>query len=414
MQFYAAGLRGVLLADDMGLGKTAQALDLIDAMVGVEHALVICPSSVKLNWLKECDVWLKEPRVRHLMNGRGLKVMTPGFKMITVANYDILDHSDFTGAEYDLVVFDEAHYLKNMKAKRTKAAHAIPAAKRLLLTGTPIVNRPMEIFSLLLLCGVVTKSQEHAFGLKYCAGYQEWIYIPGGNGKKKKVWNYDGASNLEELNTWLRQLCMIRRMKVDVLKDLPPMTRQLIELSTKRKAKKYDASILDGDIKVAFEEYSLVRHEQALDMLPQFIEIVENELRATDKLFVAFHHRDIGLAVRDALDHRTTTMVMGGLTSEQKQAEVDCFINDPSVKVFLGQIQSSGTGTDGLQRVCSNMLVLEFPWDPGTRDQLEARVDRNGQTMPVLIKYLVQDGSLAARMAKTILRKEVTVNKAVN
>lgn len=419
LAFYQRGNHGVLLADDMGLGKTAQAL-MIAERLQAQSVLVVCPSSVKLNWLRECDVWLEKDPALHLISGRGCKAFTPGFDLYEVVNYDLLTYTDFSECDYDLVIYDEAHYMKTPESQRTIGGAMIRSARRLMLTGTPIQNRPKELWQLLILCGVVRAQDFHLFGLKYCAAWRGFEFRSVGSKKngtlrteKKEVWNYDGASNLEELNYWVRQMCMIRRMKADVMSDLPELTRQMIELDSSYTPKPYDASKLDDDIQVAFEEYSLVRHEEAVALIPQFIEMVENELRCTDKLFVAFYHRDVGEAVRDAF-FGEISVVWGGLTPEQKQERVDHFISDPNMHVFLGQINACGTGTDGLQRVCSNMLVLEFPWDPGTRDQLESRLDRNGQTMPVLVRYLVHNGSLSARIAKTILHKEGVINKAVN
>lgn len=417
--FYGDGRHGVINGDDPGLGKTAQSVVIANEL-RASSVLVVCPSSVKLHWISEFKKWSVADYAYHLISGRGGETMTAGFNLVAVVNYDILQHTDFSRCEYDLVIYDEAHFLKTATAKRSKVAAKIPAKNRLLLTGTPIQNRPIEIFNLLCLCGVCSPKDYHKFGMKYCAGFKEWIYIPGGNGKKKQVWNFSGASNLEELNYWLSNLCLIRRRKREVLADLPECTRQMIELDSSHRPANYDASKLNDDIQIAFGEYSLVRHEEALALLPQFIEIVQNELRSTDKLFIAFYHRDIGEGIRDSLRDENSvkwhdpSMVWGGMTAAQKQTEVDRFVSSPEVHVFLGQINASGTGTDGLQHVCSNMLVLEFPWDPGTRDQLEARLDRNGQTMPVLVRYLVHNGSLSARIAKTILRKEDVINKAVN
>ena len=419
LQVFLTKHMGALLADDMGLGKTAQALELINRTQPM-HVLVVCPSSVKINWLRECDLWLDHDYTYHLISGRGVKTFTPDFPLVSVINYDLIHHTDFKDCEYDLIIFDEAHYMKNPKAKRTKSCMKIRTEKRLLLTGTPIVNRPKELWQLLLLCDVVDKGAYRRFAVKYCASFKEWIYIPGGNGKRKQVWNDDGSSNLEELSYWLRQLCMVRRLKKDVLTDLPEKTRQIIELPWAGGKPDYlrdeytrAVAKMKDDTQVAFEEISLLRHETALEKLPQVIDFISYALQSSDKIVVFAHHRDV---IEELMMQFTNiaTHLVGGMTAEQKQESVNIFKEKDHIRLFFGQIQAAGTGVNGLQEVCDHAIFVELPWSPSELSQAEDRLHRIGQTGNVLVQHLVFENSLDCKIAKTLVRKQKLIDTAVD
>lgn len=441
--WYCAGLHGVIIGDDMGLGKTVQGIELINWLKPF-HVLIVCPSAVKLNWMEECEEWLKHTYTFHLINGRECVVRTPGYYSIQIVNYELLSHLDWSFCEYDLVIYDEGHRLKNDEAKQTLAASQICTSKRLILTGTPIVNRPKEIWQLLMLCGLVSPDDFHAFGLKYCGAYQRPEFRTQGRGKNRKtvrklVWDYEGATNLEELNQWLRHMCMIRRMKTDVLKDLPPKTRQVITLENPgesdllvldklhglqaelQRVKQWDLSTgyeqaikdLEDSITIAFEEVSLARHETALRKVPQAREFIADALQNSDgKIMVCAHHRDVIAGLRENYEHMSTELV-GGMSDTMKQAAVKEFQNAPDCRIFFGQITAAGTGTNGLQHVCSHMICVESPWSSAERDQLEDRLCRIGQLLPVLIQYLIYDNTIDSRVAKTVLRKQKILEKAL-
>ncbi len=437
-EFYCGGNHGVILGDDMGLGKTVQALALINRALPL-HVLIVCPASVKLNWLKEAKIWLDERYSMQVLEGRNAEPITPGIYLVTIVNYDVLGYLDFSKCEYDLVVYDEAHMLKTPDAKRTAAAASICTSKRLLMTGTPIINRPKEIWQLMLLCGLCSPDEFHTFGLKYCDAKQRVdVRMVGPKGRKfpkqVKVWDYDGASNLQELNYWLREKALVRRMKADVLTDLPDKTRQIIELLgyehngdimnklrdlyQLKRTTTYEATVarLNDEIRLAFEEVSLIRHETALEKMDQGLAFIMAALESTDKLFVAAHHRDVIEELSRELWHAGMKPVQhhGGMTGSQKQSSIDAFINDPTCRVFVGQLQSAGIGINGLQKVCDHLIVFELPWSPSELTQLEDRLHRHGQKGNVLVQHLVYENSIDARIAKTLVKKQSVIDKAVN
>ena len=224
---YAMARENTLIGDEMGLGKTIQALGVINADPTIRDVLIICPASLKINWQREAQKWLVRPMTVGIVSTKEPFPDTD----IKIINYDILTKfkSQLRAINWDFLVVDEVHYLKNPKALRTaqvfgkwnkdpsKKIHPLDAKRRAFMTGTPIVNRPIELFPLLKFTGIF-KNWKH-FVERYCNGHQtRW------------GWDVSGASNLGELQGKLRSTIMVRRLKKDVLTDLPPKRRQVIEL----------------------------------------------------------------------------------------------------------------------------------------------------------------------------------------
>ena len=211
--YIARNSGGVLMADEMGLGKTIQALAAVESRERFP-LLIVCPAVVKYNWYHESVKWLGHRSI-NVMDGSSEMV----FSEIVIINYDLLERrlADLDSVEWHTIIFDESHYLKNYKATRTKAATqlAAHAGSRILLSGTPILNRPQELISQLIIMDKL-----HLFGgfwpfvNRYCAAKQT-----------RHGWDLSGAANLEELNRILRESCMIRREKREVLDELPEKTR---------------------------------------------------------------------------------------------------------------------------------------------------------------------------------------------
>lgn len=225
---FALDRPATLIADEMGLGKTIQAIGVMNA-TGADNILVICPASLRLNWRNELKRWLVK---RELGIGIATGKSFPADEIVVI-NYDILakHRTALRARDWDVVVYDEVHYCKNQKTQRTKEALGyadkkgvvevppIPAKRRLLLTGTPILNRPVELWPLLQAMDPQTWRSFFGFAQRYCAATNN------GHG-----WDFSGASNLDDLQRRLRQTIMVRRLKADVLKELPAKRRQLIAL----------------------------------------------------------------------------------------------------------------------------------------------------------------------------------------
>lgn len=369
-----------------------------------------------LNWQREANKWL----TRRI-----------GFDVI---NYDRL--KQIAPAEpYDLLVADEAQYLKNPAAKRTKLFFAIPAKRTLFLTGTPILNRPIELFTMLQrLDPLDLGADKWAFAHKYCGAKEKEVTIVKRNPKtgkvisveRKMVWDFNGASNLDELQEKMRSKFMVRRLKKDVLKELPAKRRQIIPLDRSGAEKlllaeqklarqigfEEMARKLESGGAVAMTEMSKVRHELGLAKVDTAIDHITDVLENTSKVVVFAHHRDVIEELHRAFQGAGMVSVHGGVPATLRQRYVDVFQSNPNCRVFIGQIQAAGVGIT--LTAASTVIFVEQDWVPGNMSQAEDRCHRIGQQESVLVQYLVFDGSLDATMAQTLIKKSRVAEAALD
>ena len=431
---YALERKATLFGDDMGLGKTIQAIGVINARPAIAKVLIVCPASLKINWSRETAKWL----TRDLTIGVAAKTFPEND--IVIVNYDILKKYEqaISSQKWDLIICDEAHFVRNTKAQRSKIlaeiAHAIP--QRILLTGTPISNRPKELWHLLHVLDPEAYPYFLPFGKRYCGGYNDGEH-----------WHFDGASNLAELQRVLRETVMVRRMKKDVLKELPPKRRQIIEvptdgegaiaikaeksaqlslsgIKTRRKAleklkktltdEQYKAEVskLKTEMAGSLGEIAKLRHMTALAKVPYVVSHCKEALEAEEKIIVFAHHKDVIDGIMEGLADFNPVSFHGGTKQEDRQAAVDSFQSDKKVRVFVGGITTAGTGIT--LTAASTVIFAELDWVPGTLSQCEDRANRIGQVNSVLIQHIVLDGSIDAFIAKTVVKKQAIIEKAVD
>jgi SWI/SNF-related matrix-associated actin-dependent regulator 1 of chromatin subfamily A len=426
---YALARPSTLIADEMGLGKTVEAIGLINADPSITSVLVVCPASLKLNWARELGRWLTRPMTVAVANGE-----TPEADVV-ITNYEQLHKLPL--APVGLLIVDEAHYCKSPKAQRTKLVSkwAELAERRVLLTGSPILNRPIELHSLLTILDA--------------DAWPFWPYVTTYCDARQNRWGWDfsGSSNLEELQRRLRSTLMVRRLKADVLPELPSKRRQVLALG----AKGYSASLtaedklqsqIASDIEalelardlaeavddqaayaeavkalqarhqVAFNEMSGVRHDSALAKAPAVAEHVEGLLASVDKIVVMAHHHDVVDTLVEALADYGVVSLTGRDNQTKRQDAVDRFQDDSSVRVFVGSIQAAGVG---LTLTAASLVVFaELDWVPGWMSQAEDRVHRIGQSDSVLIQHVVVDGSIDAAMAHALVAKQTNIDAALD
>jgi SWI/SNF-related matrix-associated actin-dependent regulator 1 of chromatin subfamily A len=442
IQFAYAHTR-MLLADEMGLGKTIQVLGLINYVPSIKNVLVVCPASGRINWYRESTKWLMRKFNFGIAQGNDFPFMAN----FIIVNFDILSrHGDFLRErEWDLLCIDESHFLKNPKAKRTKQVFGnkkekldpIPAQRVMLLTGTPILNRPKEVWPLINYLDPENWNSWWYFAKRYCGAVQgRWGM------------DVDGATNLGELQDKLRRSVMVRRLKRDVLKELPPKRRQIVAfpadslelqalIRTERAEYEKHAEKLE-DLKIAvemskasddprdyeqavkalqvgvgaaFSEIAKLRHDTAVAKIPMVIDHLREMLENENKLVIFAHHHDVQDRLMeefgaDAVLHR------GGMSDTDKQVSVDRFQTDPAVKLFVGSIKASGLIIT--LTAASNAAFAELDWTPGWMSQCEDRVHRIGQNDGVLIQHLVLDGSLDADMAQRLIAKQAIIDLAMD
>ena len=425
---YALGRPATLIADEMGLGKTVEAIGVVNALPNAERVLVVCPASLKVNWQRECERWLARP----MSVGVAAKKY-PHEADVVVINYDILGkwESELLATRWDVLIADECHFVKNREAKRSKRLYAIEAERLLFLTGTPILNRPSELFAIASHLDPDEFGHFWTFAKKYCNPI-----------RTNFGWDVTGASNLEELHDTLRGTIMVRRTKDEVLDELPPKRRQVIELTSDKATKVIEAEreawarhrsrlgqlkaagrAEDGgglgdkerenlrrETAEAFGELSKLRRATALAKVPLIVEHVAAALEESAKIVLFAHHRDVIAELADEFEGRCVTLT-GEDSPESRQVAVDRFQEEPDCALFIGSITAAGFGLT--LTAASHVVFAELDWVPANLTQAEDRTHRIGQKDSVLIQHLVLQGSLDAAMARTLIRKQEVVNQAV-
>lgn len=413
----ASALRrqNVLFGDEMGLGKTIQAIGMINTDSTLNKILIVCPATLKRNWYRELRKWL----TRDLLIGFGeAKYFHPEAAAVTIINYDVLHKhvARLRTISWDLIICDEAHLLKNPKAKRTRAicgvddytarkegcevVEPLKARLKCFLTGTPIPNRPIEGFPLFHYLAPEEFRSFFGFAKRYCSA--------GDNG-----FGFDpsGASNLPELQEKLRATIMIRRLKADVLTELPAKRRSIIEIPANGASGAVEAEkeafaahedrlaalrvavelakasdriedyqnavgALKAAAQVAFTEISRLRHETAVAKIPYVVEHIRDVVEAGSKVVVFAHHHDVIRAIASAFKEQAVTLY-GETAMDARQAAVDRFQTDPECLVFVGGILAAGVGIT--LTAASHVVFAELDWVPGNVTQAEDRCMLAGQ-----------------------------------
>lgn len=416
--------------------NTVQGVGLINLDESLRKILIVCPASLKINWTRELRRWL----TRDLTIGIADSQYLPPTNVVVI-NYDILTKHDLGAIAWDMVVSDEAHYAKNPKAKRTKALFAIQARRRVLLTGTPIVNRPIELWPLISYLDPDRWNSKTFF--RYARRYCDAKQVPAG---RRMVWDFSGSSHLDELQDTLRTTIMVRRLKSEVLTELPPKVRQVIEIPTngasevvaaERSAHELleDVERAEAEVDVAeladdrdayeaavmrlrslrggamFDELSRIRHETAVAKIPYAIEHIEGAIEAGGKVVVFAWHHDVIEALAEAFG-RKAVVIYGETSLQDRQSAVDRFQTDDSCRVFIGSIGAAGVGLT--LTASSHVVFVEFDWVPGNMEQAADRCHRIGQRNSVLVQLLAFDGSIDARIAHTIVRKQRIIDDALD
>jgi SWI/SNF-related matrix-associated actin-dependent regulator 1 of chromatin subfamily A len=396
-----------LLADDQGLGKTIEVIAYLQLHPELRPAVVICPAFLKLNWEKECHAWMPYP------NTVILKGTTPyKFKGdIIIINYDILNYwySELRKRDPKIIVMDECQYIKSPSAKRTKAMKMLVKginSGKMGLSGTPLENRPAELFNAISIINPVLFPNRWHYLQRYCA--------PKHNGFG---WNFNGAANIPELHRILMDTIMIRRKKSDVLKDLPDKVYSYIpmELTNNKeyreaendfikwvREKKGAEAAKKASNAIAFSSIEALKQLAVRGKLKQSMEWIQDFLESEKKLVVfATHH-----FVIDELINEFSTIVVqvdGRVSLSDRQKAVDRFQNDSKVKLFVGNIEAAGVGIT--LTAASDVIFLELPWTPAKLVQASDRVHRIGQKNAVNIYFLLSAGTIEEKIAKLLDQK---------
>lgn len=414
------GRLAVLLADDQGLGKTIEAVGVANEM-GFKKILVICPASLRLNWERELEKWhthnkginvlITSPNVAFEFLGREKSVVTS----YNLAKYVRLYNPDF-------IIVDESHYVKNPVSQRTKLILGNPTddiwrgivsnIPTLFLTGTPLPNgKPSELWPILNRCApdVIDNLGYWDFIQKFCTYYDD--------GNEIKI---TGAKNTKELYTRLRGSgFMIRRLKKDVLKDLPPKRYKMVIFPAIGKLK----SIVEKEAPFSAEEIIKngvpegsplpnIRKEMGIAKAPQCIEYIRDLLiGGLHKIVVFAHHPEVVRLLEEGLSQFNPVSIIGATPVKKRQKRVDTFQENPIIRVFIG----TEAAEEGWTLTTAHDVALAEPeWVPGKNEQRADRIHRIGQTERVLVHIAVVENSLDARILSSAAYKAEDSNKVLD
>ncbi|XP_027967970.1 SWI/SNF-related matrix-associated actin-dependent regulator of chromatin subfamily A-like protein 1 isoform X2 [Eumetopias jubatus] len=392
---FAIAKRGrLLLADDMGLGKTIQAICIAAFYRKEWPLLVVVPSSVRFTWEQAFLRWLPSlspDRINVVVTSRD-RLMAG---LVNIVSFDLLSKLEKQlKTPFKVVIIDESHFLKNIKTARCRAAMPLlKVAKRvILLSGTPAMSRPAELYTQIIGVRPTFFPQFHAFGLRYCdAKRQPW------------GWDYSGSSNLGELKLLLEEAVMLRRLKCDVLAQLPPKQRKIValvpgQISTKARAAldaaAKEMTTMNKTRRQQKEALLLFFNRTAEAKIPSVIEYILDLLESGREKFLVFaHHKVVLSAITRELEkkHVPHIRIDGSTSSADREDLCQQFHLFEKHAVAVLSITAANMG---LTFSSADLVVFaELFWNPGVLLQAEDRVHRIGQSSSVSIHYLVARGT---------------------
>ncbi|QDZ21750.1 P-loop-containing nucleoside triphosphate hydrolase [Chloropicon primus] len=398
-----------LIGDEMGLGKTVQALALVEAFREAKPVLIVTPSSLKIQWAEAIYEWLRvtEDEVSIVNTGKDTTSLKNRFVIIS---YDFIPKMFHYLKErnFQMIICDEAHYIKNYKAKRSKESLPLlqQAKHVVLLTGTPALSRPIELLQQLRAIHPQSVKSIKEYGDRYCTG-GAWF------AQKYPGARYMGASNLKELHQVVTSTTMIRRLKKDVLSQLPPkrrqqillpvtsaeqrqlkgMTEKLFELETALKDGTGSGALFSGDFgkNQKINELYLKSGEIKCKAICDYLSVL---LEAEQKFLVFGHHKCVLDSIESHLREKRVKFIrIDGSTPSNSRAElVQKFQENDVYRAAILSIKAAGVG---LTLTAASLVVMaELDWVPGNLVQAEDRAHRIGQASSVNVHYLHMKGSI--------------------
>lgn len=406
-----------LLADSMGVGKSAQAIRACD-FIRAKKVLVLCPASVVENWRREFEKFKIAPEMK-----------------ATVISYDhyLKYFDDFKLFKWDVIILDEAHYLKEPTAKRTKAVFGMDGAIRTAprvwcLSGTPAPNNASELWVMLYTFGFTTLTYEK-FIDKFCHSYQVKNFRRQISGTK--------TNKIPELRELMSGF-ILRRTKEEVLPDLPPIyfnylfiDAHEVQFPAELKAKlNHERKILEAELTdielmppendfeliarleglaqsiATLRRYTGIQKAQACSML------IEQELNdgAYEKIVIFAIHKDVIDILKKQFPG--AAVITGETPQGKRQKEIDRFQNSPSCKVFIGNIQAAGTGIT--LTAASNVLFVESSFVPSDMSQAAMRCHRIGQVNSVYVRTVCVPNSIDEKICRIVEKKTKEIAKLID
>lgn len=436
----------VLLADEMGLGKSPQTSMYLRLHKNSLPALIVCPASLKANWKKEIKTWTGKEA--YIIEGKKLQRLSEPFLAkypVIIINYDILGEEDKKEKEEEMearkkakeegyvrkkkilkvygwcdelsrlgfstVICDECQYISGMDTIRSRAVtqicFALPKAKKIMVSGTPYETRTAQFYPCLHIISPSTFNNEYRYKMRYCDPV-----------KNAWGWQFKGLSNAKELHGLISNF-MIRRLKKDVLKDLPPKTRSVIPMAVNRRDRKYyekvdmelEQDIIDGGSN-ALSKLEALKQASFKAKVNSMIQWVKDYLDSGEKLVVFIWHKESFDILNNEFG-KIAVSITGSTPNKQRSVAVDRFQNDEKIRLFIGQIKSAGVG---LTLTKSRAVAfLEFGNTAPGMEQAEDRVHRIGQEADsVLAYYLIMEDSIDEQIMEVLNQRNKDLKKVLN
>ena len=395
-----------MIADEMGLGKTPTAIGF--ALRQKYKTLVVCPKSTVPGWMREVQRFAGRNAVCWASEGR-LGRSDAQFQII---NYDIVEKhlKELNKMNFDLLVCDEATYLKNRRTKRAKATlgswkerkkyPGIKAKSCLFLTGTPVLNRPVEAYHLL---NYLDKNRFNNF--------YNFVNLYGG-------WRGSEPQNLDDLHKRTQDL-VIRRTKKEVLPDLPDKQRNDLYVEMEAQdMKEYNQHLNDlfrrwrqlGKPTVA--EMPGIQRFLIKKKMPRAIEMID-EMLENDRGILVYSVYIEPLKYLKKHYGDKAALVIGEMNSTERQKNIDS-LKDGKSQVGLFSIGAGAMGIDGIQHAIDTVLFLDMWWTPAVHQQAEDRVHRIGQANKVQIFYFICENTMDEYMRQLLDEKIKVIEQVVD
>ncbi len=415
-----------IIGDKPGLGKTAQSIASVIAH-GAYPCLIICPASLKINWQREVRKWGGKSMNAIILSEKNKRTWhhfyDANLAQFFIVNYESLKKyfvEGFTNREgqrlmvshikfkpsismFKSVIIDESHRCKNGSTQQSKFCMGISKGKEvvLLLTGTPVVNKPKDLIPQLHIMEMLGAFGGYKrFVDRYCSGAQE-------------------ASNLRELNYRLNLTCFFQREKHDVLKDLPSKTRQTIlcDITNRKEYADAERDLIQylASYRNASEEeqrramrgevivrINVLRQIGARGKVKEVKEFIDDLTATGEKLILFMNLIELGDTFKSL--YPDAVVIRGGMSAEAKQASVDRFQSDPTCMLAICNIKAAGVGLT--LTASSQVAFVEFPWTFADCEQCEDRAHRIGQKSNVTCSYFLGQNTIDEHIYEIIQTKK--------
>jgi SWI/SNF-related matrix-associated actin-dependent regulator 1 of chromatin subfamily A len=393
-----------LIGDEMGLGKTVQSLGWFQLHKEIRPVIIVCPASLKYNWRNEIIKWIDYRNINVLEGGNPYRLGSQSDFIII--NYDILNNwkDELLRINPKALIIDECQYIKNNSAKRTKTVKRISKTipHIIALSGTPILNCPVEFYNIISILDKKLFPNYMQYAHRFCNAYHNGF-----------GWDMSGASNTQELYKILSENIMLRRLKKDVLQELPEKIYSFVPilLDNRKEYEQAENNFLEyleqykgndtaqraanAEILTEIEGLKQVAIKGKLKMIINWIENILED----NKLVVFANHKFV---IDNLCKHfyGRVAKVDGTIIGIQRQAMVDRFQRNPNVKLFVGNIRAAGVGIT--LTAANKVAFIELPWTPGELIQAEDRCHRIGQKDNVTVYQLLAMGTIEEKIASLL------------